>query len=183
MHSKSARRLDFDNVLGDPQKKGINIFFQWFEPDTMGICKDRDNSNPGSVTPTENSISTAIRRHADDSSMSVCNSIKIGESLFGSSGMVAITLFKQSNYYACHCIPVSLREMTNAIMAMIHSYYRGCMKVAQLRLEEEMDEVKNVEDEEMEDTTIKEQEANKQFQKRMRLIKEAYEEFQSNLEQ
>ncbi|CAL8133979.1 unnamed protein product [Orchesella dallaii] len=59
----------------------------------------------------------------------------------------------------------------------------GCMKVAQLRLEEEMDKVKNVEDEEMEDTAIKEEEANKRFQKRMRLIKEVYEEFQSNLEQ
>ncbi|CAL8143544.1 unnamed protein product [Orchesella dallaii] len=182
-HNNVVRRINFEDIENEPPQKRGQILFQWFDADSMGICHDRDNSKPTKVTPSSNSISAAIRRHADDQSMTVCNSIKVGESMFGSSGMVTVTLFKQSNFYSGHCIPISLRECPSVITAMIHAYYRGCMKLCQLRLDEEVTNTPSLDEEDMDDVNLRDDTANERYERRMRFIKEAYEEFKDRLKE
>jgi len=61
--------------------------------------------------------------------------------------VISIKYFLNLSLFNRHNVSISLREAPKVVEAIIHGYYRGCMKVAQLRLEEDLEKAKALQNE------------------------------------
>ncbi|CAL8094663.1 unnamed protein product [Orchesella dallaii] len=177
--SRAVRRLTFESH--EPRPKAIKVVFEFFEEDTMGFARDKDHSQQATITPNYRSLTTAIQRHGDDKTMTTCNSVKVGHSMFG-QGMVNINLFKTSNFFSGNMCPFSLREAPHVIIATVHAYYKGSMELARFHLQAEYDRAASLQEQGYTDDAGQvRKSADENYNMKMQVIMKVYENFKRNL--
>ncbi|CAL8074475.1 unnamed protein product [Orchesella dallaii] len=172
----NGRRLEFEECV--PVGTKGELRFTFFDDDFMGYARDKRVREVGPITPVAETLTRSVFRHANDATMTLANSVKIGEQFFG-QGRAQIDLFKVNNYYQGHCVNFSLRETKDVIAAIIRSYYNASELTAEFHYDNEMKNVNFMEDEgNTEEAEIAREQAQKRYEDRMSSIRAARKLFE-----